>query len=203
MTGTYCNALLIEQSGQILIVQGVAAERNNGNPVAAGADAANAINLVKPLLQFLTQLVLMLGDRFSVETAQKIDSGCQANCSGNRGCTRFKTQWWGTKCGAREADPLNHLAAPLPWRHIGQQLTPTVEYADTRGTIDFMAGEGIKITTQRLYIDRKMTDSLRAIDQSGDVVPMSCPNDLFDGIYGAQSIGDMGDSQQFHLGALQ
>ena len=57
-----------------------------------------------------------------------------------------------------------HLAAALPRRHLRQQLGFAVQRADAGRAIQLVAGEGVEIDVEPLYVGRAVNHALSAVD---------------------------------------
>ena len=98
-----------------------------------------------------------------------------------------------------EGDLRNHLATALIGGELVQHFLAAIHDADPHRGVHLVAREAVEIASQGLYVNRKMRYCLCAIDKDGYSVGMSDVDNFFDGVDGAQSVGDMVDSHDTGL----
>src|SRR6185312_7744890 len=145
------------------------------------------------------QLVFGRADAIQTDRVHVIERGAEADEPGYIRRAGFELVWGTGECRLFETDGLDHLAATEKWRHRGEMFLARPQHAGAGRREQFVAGEGVEIATERLYVDGKMRRALRTIDEQRDA---SCPasaGDLAHGIDRAEHVGHMHDAGELHV----
>src|SRR5690625_7061666 len=96
----------------------------------------------------------MSGDGIQPYLGHLFRSRSQSHYAGNIGCAGFKFLWYRRIGAFLKADGVNHVTTALPWRHRLEQVVFGIQNTDSGWAIELVSRKGIKITIQRLYINK-------------------------------------------------
>lgn len=91
------------------------------------------------------EFVLVLFEVYQPKPIEVIDSRAQANRIGNVRSSRFKFGRNSLVNGVLKRHTANHVAAPLPGRHIFQEFPFPIEDTNPRRSKQFVTGKNIEI----------------------------------------------------------
>src|SRR5690606_12906029 len=74
---------------------------------------------------------------------------------------------------------------------VGEDLLPGPEGADAGWTQHLVRGEGVEVTTERLYVHREVRRALSAVDQQQRTGAVRDFGDLGYGVHGAEDVADV------------
>jgi hypothetical protein len=178
-------------------------EREDGYLLLSCADQANSRDLAHPVGSPAEKLALPGSDAIAPNRVDVVECCRQAQNLRDRRRTRLEPRRRGRPGTPLQGDLFDHVAAPLPGRHLRQHGGTTVEGAYPRWTVQLVAGTREEIAAQLGDIDRQVGRGLGAIHQHEGPASARACGQLTHGVDGSQGIRDMPDGEEFRAIAEQ
>src|SRR5207302_5713571 len=129
MHGVHGHLMLIEHRGEVVRMHAFYIERENAEPPLARLDHAEIRDARQPVDAVAGQRLLVFEDVVAPELLDEVDRRAEPDRAGDVGRTCLEPVRRGLKLALLESDNEYHLAAPLPGRHLREQLVAAVKPA--------------------------------------------------------------------------
>jgi len=191
VSGANGDAFRVKDRADIVGMSGVHGEREGSGTCGGIAHQFNAGAGVQPIRRVFDELGFVVVDNVPPNRLDIVKTCGEADSAGDMGSARFESGWRFFVGGLFEGNMGNHVPAPLIWPHGIQSRTASIETANSGRHEHFVSRKYKKIAVQRLYIELHVLDRLGGVNQCGDAFSFRCLDYRFDGIYGANRVGNM------------
>ena len=182
------NTLAVEDGADVVRVDAVDHEGDDARLPCRRADDADFGNRVEQRGCVLEEVRFVALDVVHAQFGDVVDRGGEANRARDVGCARLEA--FGDRRERRrfEGDELDHAAAGLVGGHPFEKLAPSIEHADSTGSVEFVAREGVEVRTEFGDIDGEPGHGLCAIDEHRHAAIMGDSDDVPDRDVGADGV---------------
>ena len=199
MAGAHRHAFAIENGGHVVRVHAFGGEGKNRALAGGVADHPDPGKFRHLFAGIGVKRILVRPRRLSVECHQPFERRGQSVCLQDRRCARLEA---GGRIGIGHAvlrHFADHLASAFERPHGGEEFAFGVKRADAGGAVEFMAGDGIEIDAEILYVHVHMHRRLTAVGKDGNALLMGAGDDLLQRRHGSEHVRHVGDGDELGL----
>lgn len=128
-----------------------------------------------------------------------VDGGGEGDGTFDIRSSSFEAEWGGVVSCFFETDFLDHFASALPGGEFGKEVVMPPENTDAGGRVEFVAGKGEEIGTERCHVDGGVGDGLGGIHDHEGTCLFGGADHIVDGIDGAEGVGDPREGEESGL----
>ena len=170
--GAHGYSHLVQKGSQIVVVDALRQYGNDGVVRHIRGQHGQLRHGLQSLHGHVRELLFMSGDVVQPQPGYVVHGGGHGDGSFNVGgaCLIFEGDI--VVNGFFKGDFLDHFAAAHPRRELLQKFPLSPQGADSGGSVQLVAGKGVKIAAKFLNVDFHVGDGLRTVYQNDSVRPV-------------------------------